>query len=136
MSERRAAYVVESVAYADLATEHDEQCALFAWAERQSAAIPELALLFAVPNGGARNIVTAARLKEEGVKPGVPDLCLPVARQGCHGLFIELKKRQGGRLSHAQRVWLAWLEGQGYRAVCCHGWEQARLVLLAYLGAV
>jgi len=62
--------------------EHNEQVAVFAWARWAEAQYPELALLFAVPNGGARNKVTAARLKAEGVKRGVLDIWFPVARGG------------------------------------------------------
>ena len=52
--------------------------------------------IFAIPNGGARNVVTAAKLKAEGVLAGVPDLCVPMARCGFHGLYIELKNGKKG----------------------------------------
>lgn len=61
-------------------TEAEEQIALFEWATLQSGRFPELALLYHVPNGGSRNKIEAARLRAQGVKSGVPDLCLPVAR--------------------------------------------------------
>lgn len=54
---------------------------------------PELQLLYHVPNEGKRTWRTGARLKSEGLKPGVPDLCLPVARGKYHGLYVELKRR-------------------------------------------
>lgn len=38
-----------------------------------------------------RDKATAVALKRQGVKAGVPDICLPVARNGYHGLHIELK---------------------------------------------
>jgi hypothetical protein len=113
--------------------EHIEQAAVFAWARLAEPAYPELALLFAVPNGGVRNKVTAARLKAEGVKRGVPDMWLPVARGDCHGLVIELKAK-GGRPTPEQRVWLAALEAQGWRALVCVGREQAIAALEQYLG--
>ena len=72
-------------------SEHDEQAALFEWATWHTSQCPELGLLFAIPNGGHRHPVVAARLKAEGVRAGVPDICLPVARKGYHGLFVELK---------------------------------------------
>ena len=68
-------------------TEAEEQIALFEWAALQSGRFPELALLYHVPNGGSRNKIEAARLRAQGVKSGVPDLCLPVARGGNHGLL-------------------------------------------------
>ena len=67
-------------------SEHAEQVALFKWAEFAAARWPELTLMHAIPNGGHRNKITAARLKAEGVRAGVPDICLPVARGGWHGL--------------------------------------------------
>lgn len=116
----------------DVVTEHEEQAALLAWCGYAKATVPELGLLFAIPNGGRRHIKVAADLKVEGVKAGVPDLFLPVARGEYHGLFIELKTTQG-RLSAEQKRWLAALTEQGYLAVCCHGWDEARREISGYL---
>lgn len=112
--------------------EHDHQVALFQWAEWQSGAMPELKLMFAIPNGGARNIVVATKLKAEGVRAGVPDIMLPVPRGLYHGLFIELKKPKG-TVQPNQREWIAALGLQGYRSVICYGWEEAKDTVLAYL---
>lgn len=115
-----------------IAPEHDEQVALFQWIALERN-IPELGLLFAIPNGGKRHIFTAKKLKAEGVKPGVPDLFLPVARGGYHGLFLEMKREKGGRLSQHQKEWGEALTAQGYVVVSCPGWDAARHVLLLYL---
>ena len=115
-----------------MGSEAEEQEALFRWAEWAQAQHPELKLLFHVPNGGRRDKVTAARLKTQGVKPGVPDLFLPVARHGKHGLWIELKIR-GGRTSMSQCEWIGDLREQGYDVFVCYGWEDAKGVLEAYL---
>lgn len=43
-----------------------------------------------------------------GTRRGVPDVCLPVARCGFHGLYVEMKRRQKS-LSHVsddQNVWI------------------------------
>lgn len=77
-------------------TESVEQQCLFRWAAFQSGKYPELKLLYHVPNGGSRKKSEAGRFKAEGVKAGVPDLCLPVARGGYHGLYIELKRLKQG----------------------------------------
>jgi len=74
---------------------------------------PEVALLYAIPNGGHRHISVAAKLKAEGVKRGVPDLCLPVARGGYFGLYLEMKA-EGGRVRPEQTGWLIALHEQGY----------------------
>ena len=83
-------------------SESDEQIALFDWARVMTSQIPELRLLFHIPNGGYRNKITAARMAREGVKAGVPDLFLPVSRYGKHGLFIEMKRKKGGRVRDEQ----------------------------------
>lgn len=70
-----------------------------------------------------------------GVRSGVPDMFLPVPMGGSHGLFIELKRAEGGRLSEAQRKWLTWLGELGYTAVCCHGWEEAKAAIEDYMRA-
>lgn len=105
---------------------------LFRWAEYR----PDLKLMHAIPNGGKRDIQTAARLKAEGVKPGVPDIFLPVARGGKHGLYIELKRRKGGTVSAAQEAWIRALALQGYQCAVCHGWEAAKDEIERYMGGM
>ena len=118
-----------------VASEHVEQVNLFRWAHYAKATAPELALLYAIPNGGARHPAVAAKLRAEGVKPGVPDLHLPVPRGTFHGLYIELKRVSGSRPTKEQREWLEKLETQGYRAVWCRGWHHAKDVIEEYLAA-
>ena len=114
-------------------TEEEEQMLLFRWAELHSGKRPELRLLFHIPNGGKRSKVEAARFKAAGVKAGVPDLFLPVPCGEHHGLFVELKRRKGGRVSEEQGAWLIELAKQGYRVEVCKGWEEARTVIEKYL---
>lgn len=110
-------------------TEHWEQVQLFRWAESR----PELAVMYAIPNGGHRDIRVAARLKEEGVKAGVPDICIPIARGGKHGLYIELKRRKGGRVSSEQIRWIEALMREGYACAVCCGWRAAKDEIERYL---
>ena len=70
-------------------SETTEQIALFNWAKRTESILPELALMYHVPNEGKRS--NGGILKAAGLKSGVPDICLPVANNGFHGLYIELK---------------------------------------------
>lgn len=114
-------------------TEAEEQRALFRWAALASGAHPELRKLFHIPNEGRRSVVTGRRMKEEGMKSGVPDICLPVARGGYHALYIELKRVKGGRVTDAQRRWLYDLNVEGNRAVVCKGWNAAREEIENYL---
>ena len=113
--------------------EAEEQKALFEWAGYMGGRHPELKFMYHVPNGGRRNAREAAMLKAEGVKAGVPDIVLPAARGGYHGLYIELKRQKSGSLSKEQRAYLEYLKEQGYRAVMCRGWRQAADVIQAYL---
>ena len=114
-------------------SEHHEQAAVIRWANLHTATYPELALLFAIPNMGKRHISFARKLKAEGLKAGVPDLFLPVANYDYHGLFIEMK-RAGGRTSPEQKMWIAELTAQNYRAEVCVGAENALIVIRDYLG--
>ena len=61
------------------ASETTEQIKLFTWARQQAEYIPELALMYHVPNEGKRKQTTGQIMKAEGMKAGVPDICLPVA---------------------------------------------------------
>lgn len=112
--------------------EHYEQVTLFHEAAYYENQYPELGLLFAVPNGGKRDVRVAKKLKEEGVKAGVPDIWLPVSREEFHGLVIELKAR-GGILSEKQAAWLEHLNDEGFLAVEVEGSELAFEIIIAYL---
>lgn len=109
-----------------------EQSALIDWSLRVRGKYPELDLLFHIPNGGSRNRIEAANLKRQGVKAGVPDLFLPVARGNYHGLFIEMKYGKN-KPTAAQRKWSTALNEQGYLAVVCYGFEAARRAIENYL---
>ena len=114
-------------------TESVEQRNLFRWAKLMSGAHPELSLLYHIPNEGKRSAATGRRMRQEGLKRGVPDICLPVARGGRHGLYIELKRLRGSKTSDDQREWLAALEAQGYAVALCKGWEAAAKVIEDYI---
>lgn len=113
-------------------SESVEQQHLFTWAAFYMGKYPELKLLHHIPNGGSRTKAEAGRFKAEGVKAGVPDVCLPVARSGWHGLYVEMKK-QGGTVSKAQSEWLHDLAQQGYLTAVCYGWEAAAQIIQDYL---
>ena len=113
-------------------TEAQEQAALIAWAHLRKFTIPELRLLFHIPNGGKRNIREAVKLKRMGTLRGIPDLFLSIARGGFHGLWIEMKTPKG-QLSKEQRHMLRDLEAEGYRVVVCRTWLEAQTIILDYL---
>jgi hypothetical protein len=90
----------------------------------------------ATANGGKRDKRTAASLKAQGLKPGVPDILIfspPPSGIGC-GMAIELKRdagqgRQRGRTSPHQRVWLEELRALGWRAEVAYGYRHALEIL-------
>lgn len=116
----------------DCPTEAQEQKRLFEWADGPRAPI-ELAMMYHVPNGGTRNPREAHNLRLQGVKSGVPDICLPVPRGPFHGLYIELKRQRGGVVSDNQKAWITALNRVGYHAVICRGFDEARDVITKYL---
>lgn len=118
--------------YAEKGTEHSHQVALFMWLATMIPKYPEVKWIFAVPNGGDRNPITATRLKAEGVKSGISDICLPFARQGYHGFYIEMKKPKG-KESAEQKEFGAFLASQGYLYTMCDHWEKAQSAIQWYL---
>lgn len=139
--------VVKSAYERGTLSEFEEQALLIEWCERSKGRFPELRLLFAIPNGGARPTKISAkgvryspeaqRLKQTGVKRGVPDLFLPVVKvlpsgELCPGVFIEMKTLIGV-VAPEQRAWIVDLNAQGYLAVVCKGWLAAVKVLETYL---
>ena len=126
-------------------TEDAEQDALFRMAALHVGKYPELALLFAIPNGSYKSPAARRLFKATGLRSGVPDLMLPVMRPvralaGADydlyaGLWIELKRTKGGVVSAEQKQWIADLNEQGYLAVVCVGWKAAWAEILEYLEA-
>ena len=114
-------------------TEHDEQVFVMAWAALNVNRFPCLRWLYAVPNGGHRHRIVAAKMKAEGVKSGVADLCLPFPAGGYHGLYLELKALNG-RVSDAQVEFIEYVESVGYIGAVCYGADVAIAVIEKYLG--
>lgn len=119
-------------------TEHQEQVALV---RRCRAAVGRYRLartLLAIPNGGKRDRIAGARLKAEGVVPGIPDLLLPVPIEtpggtAVPGLWIELKRRRGGRVSEDQHAAHRWLRSLGWVVEVCRGHHEAWEAITRYL---
>ena len=117
--------------------EHDAQAAFFlrihtlSLNDRRYAVPAERT--HAIPNGGGRSKAEAGRLKSEGVKAGVSDVFVAYPVAHWHGLYIEMKRPDGGTLSEEQRRWLAESERLGYLAVCCRGADEAWTVWRAYV---
>lgn len=126
--------------------EDTHQAALVRWSKSQKLpALDYVELdskvidyLYAIPNGGKRNLREAVRLKAQGVKSGVSDLHLALPMFGKCGLWIEMKKpivkgQAKPSVSLSQRQWLKRMEKAGYVAVACFGWEEAKEAILDYI---
>ena len=124
-------YVINGIRL--IPTEDEEQIWLFSWAELNMGRFPELRLMHHIPNGGKRSKSEAGRFKAMGVKPGVSDIFLPVARKGYHGLYIELKAKDG-RPSREQKDFIADVTEQGYAGTVAYGGEEAARIVEEYLG--
>lgn len=114
-------------------TEAQHQATLFKWTLAVRQKYPELKLMHHIPNGGSRDKIEAVNLKRQGVKRGVPDLHLPVARGIYHSLYIELKTEKG-KTTPEQDWWIEELSMQGNLCKVCRGWDSARQVIEYYLG--
>lgn len=92
-------------------------------------------LIYHVPNGGHRIKAVAAKLKGQGVKAGVPDLVLPMARGGYFGLYIEFKAKPpfDAPVSASQDAFLQLLTNENYLAIVCRGNIDAVEAIRAYL---
>ncbi|WP_321833450.1 VRR-NUC domain-containing protein [Clostridium butyricum] len=113
-------------------SEAQEQAALFQWALLGRQKYKELELMYHVPNGGRREAKEGAALKRQGVKAGVPDICLPVGKGGFFGLYIELKVGRN-KTSSMQDIWIKRLQDMNYKVEVCYGWLKAREVIEKYL---
>lgn len=107
--------------------EHYNQCTFFKWV---GYAYPKK-LVFAIPNGGNRDKITGAMLKREGVKAGIPDIMVASANGEYHGLFVEMKSKNG-KMSESQKTIKAQLEYEGYKVDVCHSWEEAKEIVENY----
>lgn len=118
-------------------TEHQIQCAIVEWANHKI--IPPYTdgkighLLIAIPNGGYRNKIEAARLKKEGVKAGVSDLFFAFPAFKFHGLWIEIKTKKG-KLSKEQKNWIELMSFMNYKAVVVYSVDEGIQAIKDYLG--
>lgn len=97
-------------------TEHEEQVNFVKWFRLQFPRV----MIFAIPNGGDRHAAVAAKMRAEGVTPGIPDLFIPDWR-----LFLEMKRRKGGRVSPEQKRVMEHLEMAGYTCAVARGFDEA-----------
>jgi hypothetical protein len=136
--------------------EAEEQEAFFKYIRGLMTEHPWLVVAHAIPNGGARPARTVMRggrkvrysvegqkLQRQGVRDGIPDVCIPAPRGKYHGLYIEFKRRPyrdtKGRLRKEsirpeQIAYIRWLIALGYLARSAYGSDDAIETLDWYIG--
>lgn len=107
-------------------TEIQEQCAVVEYCDLRGIPVVH------IPNEGKRSARYGAQLKRMGLRRGFPDLFIPVARKGYHGLFIEMKAK-GGRVSPEQKEWARVLAEQRYLCAVCYSFEEAVKTIEGYV---
>lgn len=108
--------------------EHDLQEGCVRWFRMQYRG----EVIFAIPNGGKRDKVTARRMRDEGVTSGVPDLMIAAVRGGYGGLFVEMKNGSAGRVSEEQMEMMERLRKAGYRCEVVRSFEEFVSVVRTY----
>lgn len=114
-------------------SEHEDQKAVIDFCRAMAAFFPALGLVYAIPNGFRATPAARQWMQAEGLRTGFPDLGLPVARGGWHGLFIEMKRFGGPNPRPEQEDWLRALAAEGYFTCCCKGREAAQRILMQYV---
>ena len=108
--------------------EWKEQLLLVTWMSKKDI------LYCASANGGSRDAREGANLKRSGVQAGWPDIFIPIQTKTHGGMFIELKRKDGGRVSDMQKYWIEKLNKQGYHAIVCKGADEAMKEINGYIG--
>lgn len=108
--------------------EHQYQSCIVEYIDLKYPDVP----YYAIPNGELRNLIVAKRLKKEGAKAGVPDLCICRAKQGYHGFYIEMKAEKG-KVSNKQKEWINKLESENYKVSICYSVDDAIKEIDSYL---
>ncbi len=110
--------------------ESEHQKAIFQWAKLHPICKD---YLFAIPNGGTRNIREAVNMRSQGVRKGVSDMMLAYPTPTAAGLWIELKRNRKSLVTTEQKSWLQRMKGVGYEAHLAYGYEEAIKIMEEYL---
>jgi predicted RecB family endonuclease len=93
---------------------------------------PILKWIHAIPNGGHRHVAVAKRMKREGVKAGVLDICIPVPVDEWAGCYVEMKFGKN-TLTDNQKAFIEAIKGT-HKVCVCYSWVDAARAIGDYLG--
>jgi len=113
-------------------SEHDEQVTLFQILALYEERYPILRWIFAIPNGGKRHPATAMKMKAEGVKRGIPDICIPYPVDEWAGCYVEMKFGKG-RLTKEQQEFIEAFQNT-HKIYVCYSAIEAAHAIGKYLG--
>ena len=105
-------------------SEHEEAVGFHSWFVSK---FPDV-LIYHIPNGMKRDVQSARKLKDEGIKAGMPDYHIPA-----WNLWVEMKRQKSGSLSHAQKKMILYLEGIGHTVFVTRGATDASRKILMFL---
>jgi len=88
--------------------------------------------LFAIPNGGKRNVIEAGIMKAEGVLAGVADLLFMKANVQYNGLFIEIKTPKG-KQTEKQKEFELRAKAEGYDYKVCRSLDEFMTTINEYI---
>ena len=112
-----------------IALEHIEQKAFIKWCNNQWFA----KLVISIENSRNCTKKQGHEFNLLGRKKGVQDLLFALPMGEFSGLFIEMKRKDGGIISKEQLYYKEFLTEVGYKCVVCNGSEQAKIAILEYL---
>ena len=101
-----------------------EQAKVIAWARANENNYPYLWMLHSSLNGVKMTKAQAGRAIAQGMLSGVPDLFLPVPKNGYHGLFIEMKYGSN-KVTENQEKFLQNAANVGYAISVCYSAQEA-----------
>lgn len=113
-------------------TEHELQKAYFAWVRLQAVRDWRYRIIFAVPNAARRSYALAARMKAEGLLPGVPDVCVPLKTREGGVLFLEFKTGKG-KLSKDQDEVIGYLRRAGNAVAVVRTLKEAKEITRGWI---
>lgn len=109
-----------------------EMIKFFEYLSWQEIQRPELACIYHIPNEGTRSIRRGRIMKQKGVRAGIPDVCVPIARGEWHSLFLEFKVKSG-KLSPVQVKMCKLLHAHGHCVRVAWSADEAIEILEKYL---
>lgn len=113
-------------------SEHDEQCAFIDWLDWEAQRNPKLEAVYATPNAAKRSWALARYLRNEGLRSGVPDVCIAVPAGDYHALYIEMKVGRN-KPTPEQKRWLGRLFANGNACRVCYSASEAIETVKLYL---